>query len=74
MDIRIIIGTGDGDGHQLGVHATQAIADLHRKHLIVTLAGLQRLHGTGNAIAAIGQGVGPLAAVVHGDRAVGAGI
>ncbi|MNT72725.1 hypothetical protein D3C72_2113550 [compost metagenome] len=71
---RCVVAAGDGDGHQLAVDAAQAIADLHRKHLIVTLAGLQRLHGTGNAIAAIGQGVSPLAAVVHGDRAVGAGI
>ncbi len=71
---RRVVAAGDGDGHQLGIDAAQAIADLHRKHLVVTLAGLQRLHGTGNAVGAIGQGVGPLAAVVHGDRTVGADI
>ncbi|MCY1302074.1 hypothetical protein D9M70_517150 [compost metagenome] len=69
-----VIAAGDGDGHQLGVDAAEAIADLHRKHVIMTLARLQRLHCTGDTIGAIGQGVGPLAAVVHGDRAVGAGI
>ncbi|MNP67663.1 hypothetical protein D3C76_1635200 [compost metagenome] len=71
---RCIVAAGDGDGHQLGVDAAQAVANLHAEHLIVTLAGLQRLHGTGNAIAAVGQGVSPLAAVVDGDRAVGARI
>ncbi|MNG18985.1 hypothetical protein D3C84_1030990 [compost metagenome] len=36
-----IVAAGDGDGHLLGVHTTQAVADLHRKHLIMTLARLQ---------------------------------
>ncbi|MCY1447654.1 hypothetical protein D9M71_642840 [compost metagenome] len=70
---RCIVAAGDGDGHQLGVDAAQAVADLHRKHVIMTLASLQRLHRTGDTIGAIGQGVGPLAAVVDGDRAVCAG-
>ncbi len=70
---RCVVAAGDGDGHQLGIHATEAVADLHREHLVVTLAGLQRLHRTGNAVAAVGQGVGPLAAGVDGDRTVGAG-
>ncbi|VVN42531.1 hypothetical protein PS647_05525 [Pseudomonas fluorescens] len=69
-----VIAAGDGDSHQLGVDAAEAIADLHAEHFVVTLARLQRLHCTGDTIGAIGQRVGPLAAVVHGDRAVGAGI
>ncbi|MCY1496841.1 hypothetical protein D9M68_307920 [compost metagenome] len=69
-----VIAAGDGDGHQLGVDATEAVADLHAEHFVVTLAHLQRLHRTGDTIGAIGQGVGPLAAVVHGDRAKGAGV
>ncbi|MNC69719.1 hypothetical protein D3C75_1204420 [compost metagenome] len=71
---RRVVAAGNGDGHQLGVDATEAIADLHAEHFVVTLARLQRLHCTGDTIGAIGQRVGPLAAVVHGDRAVGAGI
>ncbi|MNC68611.1 hypothetical protein D3C81_1892260 [compost metagenome] len=69
-----IVVAGDGDGHQLGVDAAQAVADLHAEHFVVTLARLQRLHRTGDTIGAVGQGVGPLAAVVHGDRAKGAGV
>ncbi|MNO79539.1 hypothetical protein D3C76_707100 [compost metagenome] len=68
-----VVAASDGDGHQLGVDAAQAIADLHAEHFVVTLASLQRLHRTGNAIGAVGQRVGPLAAVVDCDRAVGAG-
>ncbi|VVN42501.1 hypothetical protein PS647_05523 [Pseudomonas fluorescens] len=71
---RRIVAAGNGDGHQLGVHAAQAVANLHAEHFVVTLARLQRLHRTGDTIGAVGQGVGPLAAVVHGDRAIGAGI
>ncbi len=62
-----IVAAGDGDSHLLGVDAAEAIADLDGEHFIVTLAGLQRLHGTGDAVAAIGQRVGPLAAAVDGD-------
>ncbi|MCY1496843.1 hypothetical protein D9M68_308060 [compost metagenome] len=36
-----VIAAGDGDGHQLGVDATEAIADLHAEHFVVTLARLQ---------------------------------
>ncbi|MNO79538.1 hypothetical protein D3C76_707090 [compost metagenome] len=69
-----VVAAGNGDGHQLGVHATQAVSDLHRKHVIMTLANLQRLNRTGDTIGAIGQRVNPLAGVVHGDRAVDARI
>ncbi len=72
---RRVIAAGDSDGHLLGVDAAEAIADLDGEHFIVSLAGLQRLHGTGDAIGAVGQGVGPLtAAAVDGDRAVAAGV
>ncbi|MNG22265.1 hypothetical protein D3C84_1067280 [compost metagenome] len=36
-----VVAAGDGDGHQLGVHAAQAVADLHAEHFVVTLARLQ---------------------------------
>ncbi len=71
---RCVIAAGDGDGHQMGSDAAEAIADLDGEHFVVTFAGLQRLHRTGNAIGAVGQGVGPFTAAVHGDRTIGAGI
>ncbi len=73
-EYRGVIAAGDGDSHLLGVDATEAITDLHAEHFVVSLAGLQRLHGTGDTIGAIGQGVSPLTAAVDGDRAVSAGI
>ncbi|MNG39624.1 hypothetical protein D3C84_1277920 [compost metagenome] len=38
---RRVVAAGNGDGHQLGVDATEAIADLHAEHFVVTLARLQ---------------------------------
>ncbi len=38
---RTVIGAGDGDRHQVGGDATEAIADLHGEHLSMTLANLQ---------------------------------
>ncbi len=36
-----IVAAGDSDGHLLGVDATEAIADLHAEHFVMTLVGLQ---------------------------------
>ncbi len=69
-----VIAAGDSDGHLLGVDAAEAVADLDGEHFVVSLAGLQRLHGTGNAIGAVGQGVSPLTGAVDGDGTVSAGI